>query len=249
MIKIMAVILTKNEARHISACIESVSWADQVLVVDSLSDDDTTKIAQEKGAMVTQHPFINFSINRNLALEDAAAAGAEWVFFIDADERASAALGAEIRTAVEEDAAGWWVPRHNSMWGHVMRGGGWYPDCQLRLLRLGYARYDSTREVHEIVQLDGPDGTLKEHLFHYNYDSLAHFHQKQNRYIDFEAQILFKQGIKPKPWTYITMPLREFKRRYFDLQGYRDDWRGLQVCSLMSWYIFLTYWRLRRLNQ
>ena len=246
--KIIAVILAKNEAKHIAACIDSVQWADAVMLADSYSNDGTVEIAAQKGALIYQHDFINFSVNRNLALEDAAAAGAEWVFFIDADERATPELAAEVRRVAEtRPEAGWWIPRYNVMWGHTMRGGGWYPDAQLRLLKTGRASYDPTREVHEIVQLDGAAGTLKAHFIHYNYDSLAHFRAKQSRYLEFEAQILRKKGIRANPWTYFTMPLREFYRRYVRLQGYKDGIVGLQLCGLMAWYMFQTYAQLRRL--
>ncbi len=245
--KLIAVILAKNEAEHIAACIRSAQWADAVMLADSFSDDGTTELAAAEGAIIYQHKFVNFSVNRNLALADAAAEGADWVFFIDADERATPELGAEIRRVVAGDEAGWWVPRYNVMWGHTLKGGGWYPDAQLRLLKVGRAAYDPTREVHEIVQLDGRAGTLQEHLIHYNYKSLAQFHHKQNRYIDFEARILHKQGIRARPWTYLSMPVREFWRRYARLGGYRDGLLGLQLCGLMAWYMFLTYARLRRL--
>ena len=246
MTKIVAVIMAKNEARHIAACIDSVQWANAVVLADSHSDDGTTEIAREKGALIFQREFVNFSVNRNLALADAAGIGADWIFFIDADERASPELGAEIRAAVEQEHAGWWAPRYNIMWGHTIKGGGWYPDSQLRLLKVDCARYDPAREVHEIVELDGSAGTLREHLIHYNYDSLQHFLAKQNRYLDFEAQILYKRGIRAKPWTYLSMPLREFYRRYIKLGGYKDGLVGLQLCGLMAWFMFQTYLRLRR---
>ncbi len=220
------------------------------MLADSFSDDGTVEIAREKGAIVRSHKFVNFSVNRNLALADATELGADWVFFIDADERATPQLGAEIRRVIEtRPEAGWWVPRFNVMWGHTLKGGGWYPDAQLRLLKIGHAQYDPTREVHEIVQLDGSEATLTEHLTHYNYESLAHFHSKQNRYIDFEAQILHKQGIRAKAWTYFSMPAREFYRRYVTLKGYKDGWVGLELCGLMAWYMFVTYLRLRKLYQ
>lgn len=247
MTKIIAAILAKNEVKHIAACIDSVQWADAVMLSDSFSDDGTTERALERGAVVYQHPFINFAVNRNLALADAAAIGGDWIFFIDADERATPELAAEIRARVEQEEVGWWVPRYNIMWGHTIKGGGWYPDHQLRLLKLGHATYDPNREVHETVELAGPAGTLAGHLIHYNYDSLQHFFNKQNRYIDFEAQILYKQGIRARPWTYLSMPLREFHRRYLKLGGYKDGWVGLQLCGLMAWYMFQTYIRLRRL--
>lgn len=246
--KIIAVILAKNEADHIAACIDSVQWADAVMLADSHSDDGTVETAAQKGALIYQHDFVNFSVNRNLALKDAQAEGADWVFFIDADERATPELAAEVRQVTEtRPEAGWWIPRYNVMWGHTLRGGGWYPDAQLRLLKVDRASYDPTREVHEIVQLQGNAGTLKAHFIHYNYDSLAHFYAKQSRYLEFEAQILHKQGIRAKPWTYLTMPLREFYRRYVRLQGYKDGVVGLQLCGLMAWYMLQTYLRLRRL--
>lgn len=247
-LKLIAVILAKNEAKHIGACIDSVAWADAVILADSHSEDGTVAIAREKGASVCQHEFVNFSVNRNLALADAARHGADWVFFIDADERATPELAVEIRQViVERSEVGWWVPRYNVMWGHTMKGGGWYPDAQLRLLKIGRAHYDATREVHEFAELDGAGATLREHLIHYNYESLAQFRLKQNRYLNYEAKILHKRGIHAKPWTYISMPVREFVRRYVTLGGYRDGWRGLQVCSLMAWYMFKTYLRLREI--
>ena len=249
MSKFMVVILTKNEARHLRECIQSVAWADGVLVSDSYSDDGTVDIARELGAAVTQHAFVNFAAQRNIALDDAHALGAEWIFFIDADERATPALGAEMRRVVQEEtAAGWWVPRYNYIMGHKMRGGGWYPDHQLRLLRRDKARYDPAHPVHEIVILDGEAGTLQNDFIHYNYDTVAQFRRKMGRYTAFEAEILFRQGIRARPWTYVTMPLREFWRRFVKLRGYRDHVYGLLFCGLMSWYTFLAYWRLRELH-
>lgn len=250
MTKIIAAILTKNEARHIGDCIKSVQWADAVILEDSFSDDGTVEIAKDLGVQVFQNEFVNFAVARDTALKNAQALQGEWILFIDADERVTPELAEEIRRVTQDSrAVGWWAPRYNIMWGHTMRGGGWYPDYQLRLMRIDAARYNPERQVHEIVLLDGQADYLKEHLIHYNYDSLAQFKFKQDRYIDFEAKILKEKGIRAKPWTYLTMPLREFRRRYISLGGYQDGWVGLQVCSLMSWYMFITYLRLRKLYQ
>jgi glycosyltransferase involved in cell wall biosynthesis len=220
------------------------------MLEDSFSDDSTVQIAKDLGAQVFQHKFVNFAVARNKALSDARALETEWILFVDADERVTPELAEEIRQAIKKnDMAGWWMPRYNVMWGHVMRGGGWYPDYQLRLMQVRAAHYDPERQVHEIVVLTGQAGYLKEHLIHYNYDSLLQFKFKQDRYIDYEARILKEKGIRAKPWTYLTMPVREFHRRYLSLKGYKDGWVGLQVCSLMSWYMFLTYLRLRKLHQ
>ena len=250
MTKIIAAILTKNEAHHIGDCIKSVQWADEVILEDSFSDDGTTAIARDLNAHIFKSEFINFAVARNTALDNAKTLGADWVLFIDADERITPELAQEIQEVVKSDEiAGWWVPRYNIMWGHTMRGGGWYPDYQLRLMQVGAARYDSERQVHEIVVLDGQEGHLKGHMLHYNYDSLDQFKKKQDRYIGLEAKILQEKGIRAKPWTYVTMPLREFYRRYIALHGYKDGRVGLQVCGLMSWYMLVTYVRLRKLYQ
>jgi hypothetical protein len=247
--KIVAAILTKNEAAHIGDCLKTLQWADDVLLDDSFSDDGTVEIAQALGAKIVQSKFVNFSVARNNALESARSLGATWVLFVDADERVTPELAAEIRRVTQMgDVVGWWLPRYNVMWGHTMRGGGWYPDHQLRLLKADAAHYDPNRQVHEVAALDGPDGYLKEHLIHYNYESLAQFKRKQSRYIEFEASILKEKGVRAKPWSYLTMPLREFYRRYVTLAGYRDGLVGLQLCGLMGWYMFLTYWRLRKLS-
>lgn len=250
MTKLIAAVLTKNEGRHINDCLQTLQWADEVILEDSFSDDGTVDTAKAWGATVFQSEFVNFAVARNSALNNAGALGGEWIFFVDADERVTPELAEEVRRVIDQDhPVGWWVPRYNVMWGHIMRGGGWYPDYQLRLMRINAARYDPERQVHEIVILEGEAGYLKEHLIHYNYDSLAHFKVKQNRYIDFEAKILKEKGVRAKPWTYLTMPLREFRRRYISLKGYQDGWVGLQVCSLMSWYTWISYMRLRRLYQ
>jgi len=246
---LITAILTENEAGHIGACLSTVQWTDGALIQDHFSDDNTVAIATAVGATVFQAPFINFSIARNNALKNAQQLGADWVLFVDADERITPALALEIQQmlATNPEIVGWWIPRYNLMWGHTMQGGGWYPDYQLRLLKVSAAHYDPTREVHECAELDGPAGYLQEHLLHYNYSSLAHFKQKQWAYAQFEAHILKEQGIRAKPWTYLTMPLREFWRRFITLQGYQDRLLGLHLCSLMGWYKLQTYLTLRNL--
>jgi hypothetical protein len=130
-----------------------------------------------------------------------------------------------------------------------MRGGGWYPDHQLRLLRRGKAVYDPGRPVHEIVLLEGEAGYLDNVLVHYNYDSVAQFRRKMTRYTDLEAKILHEHNARVRPWSYLSMPLREFWRRFVLLRGYQDHWYGVLFCALMAWYTFVTYQRLRRLRK
>ncbi len=247
-VELATVVLTKNEERHVGDCLDSLAWADERVVFDDFSTDRTVEIAQARGARLLRHPLENFAAQRNAAL---ALVEARWIFFVDADERATPGLAEEVRQVIRQEGdrarAGWWVSRHNYMIGHRMRGGGWYPDYQLRLLCRGKARYDPAHPVHEIVILDGEAGYLENALVHYNYDTVAQFRHKTRRYTAFEAEILHSQGVQVRPWTYLSMPVREFWRRFVLLQGYRDHVYGLLFSSLMSWYTFVTYRHLRRL--
>lgn len=232
--RLTAVILTYNEARHIAACIESVRFADEVLVFDSFSTDATPEIARAAGARLLQRAFDDYAGQRNAALE---AVGAGWVLFVDADERVTPALAQEVRAAIANtSAAGFDIPRHNYIFGQLTKGAGWFPDYQLRLLRVGYARYDPAKKVHEVVQLDGPKGVLNEPLIHYNYDNARQFHAKQRRYVAYDALILYEQGVRPKLYTPLTQPARHFIWRYFTLGGWRDGLHGLRLSALMAWY-------------
>lgn len=239
-----AVILTFNEERHILACIESLRWADEVVVFDSFSRDATVALAQQAGARVLQHRFENYAQQRNAAL---AAITADWIFFVDADERATPALAAEIRRVIAHDGpiVGWWVPRHNYIFGHRMRGAGWWPDAQLRLLRCGRARYDPVREVHEVVVLDGAEGQLAEPMIHYNYETLAQFRAKQQQYTDYDAGILYKQGVIPRFYTPYTQALRHFWWRFVTLAGWRDGGYGMLLSGLMAYYEWVKYRKLK----
>jgi glycosyltransferase involved in cell wall biosynthesis len=248
--QLSAIILTKNESRHIADCVASLRWADEVVVFDSFSDDDTVARAEQAGARVLQHPFENYAQMRNAALDTAT--NADWIFFVDADERATSELGAGIRDIVTRGDAppapvGYWVPRHNYIFGKLTLHAGFYPDYQMRLLRRGRARYE--RPVHEIVALDGPEGHLKHPLIHYNYDTLEQFHAKQRRYVQHDAQELDQQGIRFKPRNLISQPLRHFWWRYVTLHGYQDGLHGLHLCLLLAYYYgFRTYLQLREIQ-
>lgn len=237
------VILTFNEAGNIEACINSVKWADRVLVFDSFSHDDTVKLARACGADVLQNEFQNYAQQRNAALESLEA---DWVLFLDADERATQELAVEIRTVIAtRPEAGWNVPRYNYIFGRLTKGAGWYPDYQLRLFRLGKVRY--VRPVHEVAEVDGALGYLENPLIHHNYTDLDHFRAKQRAYTDLDATILKENGVKPKPHNYIREPMRQFWWRLITLGGYRDGWHGLRLSCYMAYYEWVKYRKLARL--
>jgi glycosyltransferase involved in cell wall biosynthesis len=248
-VELAAVVLTRNEERHIGECLDSLSWADEQVIIDDFSEDRTAEIARGRGARMIQHALEDFGAQRDVGLREVNAA---WILYVDADERATPAVEEEVRRVIrytgDQARPGWWIPRQNYMLGHWMRGGGWSPDYQLRLLKRGKARYDPAHPVHELVILDGDAGYLEQPLIHYNYDTVSQFREKMLRYTDFEAQILREKGVRVRPWTYLSMPLREFWRRFVVLGGYRDHVYGLLFSGLMAWYTFVTYQRLRRLR-
>ena len=238
--ELTAVILTLNEAEHIQDCIASLRWADRVVVFDSYSQDETVALAQKSGAEVAQSRFENYAQQRNAALDSIQT---DWVFFVDADERGTPELGDEIRQVIaERPERGWYVPRHNYIFGQLTRGAGWFPDNQLRLFKHGCVRYE--RPVHEIAIVDGAIGYLQQPLIHYNYRDIDHFRAKQRAYSSYDARILYDQGIKPKPHNYILQPLRQFYWRYVTLAGYKDGRHGLRLSLFMAYYEWVKYRKL-----
>jgi hypothetical protein len=242
--RVTAMVLTLDEAHHLPDCLASLAWADAVLVLDSGSADGSRDIARARGATVVEHRFVNYSRQRNAALDLVQTA---WVLFVDADERVPATLAEEIRRTLRAPrAAAYGLPRANLFWGHRMRGGGWWPDRQLRLLRVDSVRYDPARAVHELAQVSGPSGHLSQPLVHLNYESPGELWRKQRRYAALDAQRRRAEGWTLRRRQYLTMPAREFARRYVILSGWRDGLAGLVACGLMAGYELLV---LRRLAQ
>jgi hypothetical protein len=242
-LELTAVILTLNESESIADCVDSLSWADRVLVFDSYSQDDTVALAKAAGADVLQSSFANYAQQRNAALD---AIETDWIFFVDADERGTLELASEVRRVMAgQPEAGWYVPRLNYIFGTLTQGAGWYPDYQLRLFKHGLVRYE--RPVHEIAVVDGQIGYLENPLIHYNYRDKAHFQAKQDAYTTYDASILKGQGVRPRPHNYILQPWRQFWWRYVTLDGYQDGWHGLKLSFYMAYYEWVKYRKLAAL--
>lgn len=230
-------IIARDEQRHIGGCLDSVAGlADEVLVLlDERTRDGTAAVAAARGAAVFREPWRGFPAQRNRALD---LCGGDWVLFLDADERVTPELAAEIRALVAHDdgRAGFWIPRHNLFFGRALRGGGWYPDHQLRLLRRDAARYDEGRLVHEFAQLDGEAGTLAGHLRHLNIEGLGELWSKQSAYALAEARTLYAAGRRARWRNFLGAPARELWRRYVALGGWRDGPLGLFLCATLAWF-------------
>jgi glycosyltransferase involved in cell wall biosynthesis len=242
-----AVVLTRNEAHHLPDCLASLAWAPEVLVFDSYSTDQTVALAQAAGARVSQRVFDNYAAQRQAALE---ACRAEWVLFVDADERVPPALANEVQGVLARPEPAWWIPRHNYIFGRLTLHAGWYPDYQLRLLRRGLARYDPARPVHELALLDSPlaPGYLQTPFIHLNYATVGEFIGKQRDYARYDASRLLAEGIRARPHNFVLQPWRQFVWRLITLGGWRAGWHGLRLSALMAYCEWQKYVELRRLQ-
>lgn len=243
-VSVTAIVPTLNEERSIQACLDSLAWADQRVVFDCFSADDTVHLARSVGAEVMQHPFLDFAQFHNAAMEKVEA---EWILFVDADERATPGLAAEIEEVTRQDCEEvlWWIPRHNYIFGRLTKSAGWYPDYQARLLRPERVHWE--RPVHEVAVANGPEGHLENPLIHYNYDNVADFHDRQRRYNQIDAQILFADGVQPHVYTPCTQFVRHFWWRFVTLRGLQEGFHGLRLSFLAAFYEMKKYKRLAEL--
>jgi hypothetical protein len=231
-----AAVIARDEERMLADCLRSIAFADERLVlVDAATRDRTREVARIHGARVEERAFDNFAAQRDAALQLALG---DWVLFVDADERVSPALREEVLCAVSNPMTrcGFWIPRHNYLMGHLVRHAGWFPDYQLRLLARRSTHFDPIRVVHELAQVDGPLGHLTEPLVHFNYATLREFVLKQERYCPLEAERWLATFGRPHLRALLGQPVREFWRRYVELQGYREGPLGLVLSLTLAYY-------------
>lgn len=245
--RMSAIIITKNEAARIGECLDSVAFADERIVVDDNSSDGTGDIAAQKGARVVTHAFAGFGAQKNFALS---LAQGDWVLSIDADERVTPALRAQIETAIgKSDADGYEFPRLSSFCGRTMRHSGWYPDYVLRLFRRGRARF-SDDAVHERVICDGPVARLSEPLLHTPVVRLEDAISRMDRYSTAGAEMLVAKGRRVSFFSGVAHGLWTFLRTYVVQAGFLDGREGflLAVANAQgTYYRYMKAWlALRR---
>lgn len=245
-IPLSAVIITHNEAGRIRACLESVAFADDIVVVDSGSDDGTPDIARQCGARVFHHDWPGFGKQKQYAVSCAAH---DWVLCLDADERVSPALRADIEEALRDSSrTAWRFPRCNRFLGRWLRHGEGYPDLSLRLFHRGHARW-SGDAVHEKVLCDNAPGTLSGDLLHESGETLAGYLEKQNRYTTLQAQALFAAGARAGIGRLLFSPWLRFIKFYFLRLGLLDGVPGLVHILIGCGNSFVKYAKLIELNQ
>lgn len=244
---VSVVIITKNEASHIAAALESVSWADDVVVVDSGSSDRTVEIARRYTDRVSTRAWEGYGAQKNYATGLAAH---DWVLSLDADERVSPELVTEIEDMMlrRPTMRGYRIPRTTRYLGRWIRSTDWYPDYQLRLYDRRVASWNS-RYVHESVMVDGRVGTLRSEILHYAYEGLSDHLLTINEYTTLAAKQMASDR-RPVGWIdLIAHPPLAFLRNYVLRGGIRDGVPGLIVSVMNSYYVFLKLaklWEQRR---
>ena len=236
--RLTVTVITRNESSNIDAAIESVSWADEIVVVDSQSTDDTAERARRRKARVEVRPWPGFSEQKNYA---ASIATHDWILSLDADERVTPELADEIRRLLASEPArrGYRVPRMSHYLGRWIRGTDWYPDYQLRLYDRRAATWNG-RPVHESVSLDGGDpGRLRHDLQHFPYRDISHHLQTIDRYTTLAAEQLVAAGRVPSIAGVALHPPFAFVRNYVLRGGVRLGSVGFVVSVLNSYYVFL----------
>lgn len=223
--KLSVYIITYNEADKIADAVASVTWADEVLVLDSNSTDDTAKIATELGATVKQIPFTTFGKLRNDAI---ASCSHDWVFSLDADERCTRAARVEIeRVLANPDADAYYVPRRNWFMGRWIRHSGWYPDYrQPQLFRKTAMKFNDQDEVHESYRVEGKIGYFKASIVQVPFKNLEQLVHKMQRYSSLGARKLERKNKRFGMGTALIHGLWAFFRIYVLKRGFLDGWAG-----------------------
>ncbi|MFC1727386.1 glycosyltransferase family 2 protein [Patescibacteria group bacterium] len=244
--KISVCLATYNEEKNIKECLESIrDLADEVVVVDGRSSDKTVEVISslkwskpEIKIIVRENPLM-FHINKQKSFE---AATGDWILYLDADERVDEKLRKEIKKVAAVDSfAGYWIPRKNMIFGKWIKNEFWYPDYQLRFFKKGQARLPC-ESVHEQPKLTGKSAKLKNHLVHYNYQTISQFINKLNRlYSENDARVYLAKNKKINWHDALRFPVREFLATFFARKAYQDGLHGLVLSLLQAFSALVTF--------
>jgi len=246
-VKLSVTVITKNEAADLDAALASVAWADEIVVVDSQSTDDTAAIARRHTDRVVVRQWPGYIDQKNYA---ASIAGHDWILSLDADERVTPELASEIKSlmAGTPRAAGFRIPRVTWHLGRWIRTTDWYPDYQLRLYDRRAAQWTG-KYVHEAVMVRGETGRLRGELQHYAYRDIADHLETIDRYTTLAARQMHEAGRRATVFDLTVHPPLAFLRNYILRGGIRDGAVGFTISRLNAYYVFLKFAKLRELQQ
>jgi glycosyltransferase involved in cell wall biosynthesis len=244
-VKISAIVVCGNEEANIAACLESVRWCDELVVVDSISQDRTPEIAARIADRVIQRPWPGMAAQKQFALEQATG---DWVLSVDADERCTPELReAAQRALAQADAqgvAGFEMRRHVFYLGRWIDHGGWYPDWKLRLVRRDRARFAGI-EPHDHLEVEGSVRRLDADLHHYTYRDFAQHLHTVDRFSDVLAEEWRKQGRRFSLLDALLHPPAKFLECYVWKRGFLDGWPGFVIAATSAFYVFARQVKLR----
>ncbi len=248
MMGISAVISAYNEEVKLERCLRSLGFTNEIIVVDHFSTDKTLEIAKKYTQKIFQE--VNnpqkIDIQKNYGFSQVSY---NWILSIDADEEVSEELAKEIKEVIKDsEENAYYIPRKNIIFGKWIEHTGWYPDHQLRLFRKGKGEF-TKKHVHEQLEVRGEKGYLKNHILHYNYDSISGFLNKTIVYAQNEAEEKLDKGYIFSKWDSIRFPVDEFMSRFFTREGYKDGLHGLILSILMAFYHFIVFaliWEKKR---
>lgn len=237
-----AMVITLNESANISACLESLAWVKEIVVVDAQSTDDTVTQAKKFTEKIHVRPWEGYAATKNFALSQCTQ---EWVLWIDADERVTPELREEItaRLKTNPPEAGFAIPRLASFLGRWMRHGGWYPGHVLRLFRRDKGSFND-QQVHEQVTVNGQTAKLSNHLLHYTDPNLEHYLNKLNRYTTLAAEDLQHRGKRFHLWDLLFRSPWFFFRMYFLKAGFLDGMHGFVLACFSAMHVMAKYAKL-----
>jgi len=241
--KISAAVVCFNEEKNIERCLKSLEWADEIVVVDSFSTDNTVSICRKYTDRVYQRKWPGINKQKEFAVS---LTKNEWVFVLDADEEVSKELRNEIRKRLEADDGrydGYMIKRHTYYLGRWINHGGWYPDYKLRLFKKSKARFVG-EDPHDKVAVLGKVGKLKGDIYHYTYEDISHHLRTINSFSDVVSENMLKKKERfLLPKMLLKPPIKFFETYIYKL-GFLDGIPGLIISILSSYYVFLKYAKL-----
>lgn len=243
MTPISVIVITKNEAHNIEACLNSVRWADEIIVVDAESKDQTVTLAKKYTSKVFIQPWLGFAAAKSFAVEQSSH---QWILWLDADERVVPELAEEIQTLLkaEPNHAAFTIARRAYFLGRWIKHSGWYPGRVPRLFHKERAAFNSAA-VHEGLEINGSIGQLKNDLLHYTDPNIYHYFSKYNRYTTLAADEASKKLKKARISDLLIRPVWQFFRMYIIRAGFLDGIQGLLLALFSSSYVFTKYAKLR----
>ncbi len=245
---ISVIIPVLNEVENLKELLPLLSWADELIVLDSFSNDQTEEVAKQFNVRFLQRKYDGPAFQKNWAIDQAKN---EWILILDADERPTPELTEEIKKTMsnnENKISAWWIKRRNFFMGREIKFSGWQKDKVIRLFRKSQCRYKSV-QVHEEIETEAKVGQLKNPMLHYTFRDMKHFMDKMERYAQWSAQDHQSKTGKIGLFHLYLKPAFRFFKHYFLQQGFRDGKAGFVISKIMAWSVYRRYCILKKMRE